>query len=178
MGFTKITGWPITSRTWVGSTLVCIFHSSWPPALPILPISHQPKQNQADSGTSHIKFNPTQVRDVIGHPVPSSIVHFGPTHVDVVVATPGDVGRVPRGLLQVKVLELDFQGPTLRTLDRPPACLLGCHQSSNNFPYPQWRTGSGNLSKLGHFWVVVQLMSTHISLWISCTTTKNRSKLW
>ena len=45
-----------------------MFHSSCPTDLPILPISHQPKQNQADSGTAKIKVNPTQARDVIGHP--------------------------------------------------------------------------------------------------------------
>ena len=32
-------------------------------------ISLQPTQNQADSGTLEIRFNPTQARDVMGHPV-------------------------------------------------------------------------------------------------------------
>ena len=37
--------------------------------MPILPISHQSKQSQADSGTAKIKVNPTQVRDLLCHPV-------------------------------------------------------------------------------------------------------------
>ena len=30
---------------------------------------NQPKQNRADSGKAEIEVNPTQVRDVLGHPV-------------------------------------------------------------------------------------------------------------
>ena len=37
--------------------------------LPILPISHQSWQRWADSGTAKIKVNPTQVRDLLNHPV-------------------------------------------------------------------------------------------------------------
>ena len=37
-------------------------------AMPILPHSHLPHQNMADSGTAENKFNPTQVRDQIRHP--------------------------------------------------------------------------------------------------------------
>ena len=49
-------------------TLIWMFHSSFPAALPIRQICHQPKQNGADSGTIQIKVNPTQVRDVLGTP--------------------------------------------------------------------------------------------------------------
>ena len=54
---------------WVGLTLIQMFLSSCPAALPTLPFSHQPKQNEADSGTAKIKVNPTQVGDLLGHPV-------------------------------------------------------------------------------------------------------------
>ena len=36
---------------------------------PILPNSHQPKQNQAYSEIAKIKVNPTQVLDLLAHPV-------------------------------------------------------------------------------------------------------------
>ena len=32
-------------------------------------INQKPKQNRSESGTSKIKLNPTQVRDLLGHPV-------------------------------------------------------------------------------------------------------------
>ena len=35
----------------------------------MLPISHQLKQNRANSGAAKIKVSSTQVRDVMGHPV-------------------------------------------------------------------------------------------------------------
>ena len=40
-----------------------------PAAQPVLPISHQPRHNWADSGTLKIKVNPTKVRQEMGHPV-------------------------------------------------------------------------------------------------------------
>ena len=46
-----------------------MFHSSCPAAHPVLPLSNQTKWNQADSGIAKIKINPTQVRDVMPHPV-------------------------------------------------------------------------------------------------------------
>ena len=54
---------------WVRLTLIWMFHSACPSALPSLPISHQPKQNWTDGGTAKIEVNPTQVRDLLGHPV-------------------------------------------------------------------------------------------------------------
>ena len=42
---------------------------SCPGAQPVLPISHQPRQNQAEGGTAKIKVNPTQVRQEMCHPV-------------------------------------------------------------------------------------------------------------
>ena len=42
-----------------------------PLAQPVLPLSHQPRQNQADGGTSHIKVNPTEVCQEMGLPVVS-----------------------------------------------------------------------------------------------------------
>ena len=59
----------------VGLTLILMFHSSGPAALPIQHISHQPKQNGADSGTIKIKVNPTQVRDLLGHHVQPFSIH-------------------------------------------------------------------------------------------------------
>ena len=38
-------------------------------AQPVLPISHQPGQNQAEGGTEKIKVNPTEVCQEMCHPV-------------------------------------------------------------------------------------------------------------
>ena len=46
------TGWPISCRTWVGLTLIWDVPPSCPTAQPLLSISYQPKQNQADGGTA------------------------------------------------------------------------------------------------------------------------------
>ena len=63
------------SQTLVGSTLIRMFHSSCPAVLPIiLPISHQPKQNQADSGTAKIKVNPTILPDHMPKPIQPALV--------------------------------------------------------------------------------------------------------
>ena len=43
--------------------------------LPILPISPQQRQNHADIGTAKIKVNPTQVQDLLCHPVHATNVH-------------------------------------------------------------------------------------------------------
>ena len=56
------TMWSIWSDSWVGLTMICDVPSSCPLAQPVLPISHQPEQNQADGG----KVNPSQLSD---HPV-------------------------------------------------------------------------------------------------------------
>ena len=53
---TKITGWTISWRTWVGLTLICDVPPSCPAAQPLLPISHQPKQNGAQWNSQ----NPSQ----------------------------------------------------------------------------------------------------------------------
>ena len=59
----KTTGCPSRSRTRVGLTLIWfwIFQPSCPADLPILPISHQHKLNEADSGIAKMKVNPTKV---------------------------------------------------------------------------------------------------------------------
>ena len=49
-------------------TSIWMFQSA---ALPIMPISHQPRQKGADRGTANIKVNPTQVWDLLNHPVPT-----------------------------------------------------------------------------------------------------------
>ena len=54
---------------WVGLTLIGDVPPSCPGAQPVLPISHQPRQNQAEGGTAKIKVNPTQVRQEMCHPV-------------------------------------------------------------------------------------------------------------
>ena len=41
---------------------------SCPPVQPVLPISHQPKQNQAEGVTAKIKVNPTEVRQEMDLP--------------------------------------------------------------------------------------------------------------
>ena len=41
-------------------------------AQPVLPISHQPRQNQAEGGSAKIKFNPAQVRQEMDHLVHSA----------------------------------------------------------------------------------------------------------
>ena len=66
---TFYTGCVITSRTFVGLTLISDFPPSCSLSHPVLPISHQPKQNLADGGTISIKANPTKVREVMAHPV-------------------------------------------------------------------------------------------------------------
>ena len=50
-------------------TLIRNVPPSCPLAQPVVPISHQPKQNHADGGTAQIKVNPTQVYEQMGHPV-------------------------------------------------------------------------------------------------------------
>ena len=40
-----------------------------PHAQPLLPNSHQPRQNLAGSGTPKIKINPAQAQDHMRHPV-------------------------------------------------------------------------------------------------------------
>ena len=61
--------WPISWRSLVGLTLIWDVPPPCPPAQPVLPISHQPRQNQAEGGTAKIKVNPTQVRQEMGLPV-------------------------------------------------------------------------------------------------------------
>ena len=65
------TGCPMCSRTWVGLTLICEFHPTCLAGQPLLPNSHQPRQNLADSGTPKIQVNPTQGDKQMGHPVQS-----------------------------------------------------------------------------------------------------------
>ena len=50
-------------------TLIWDVPPSCPAAQPLLPNSHQPKQNRADSRRVKIEVNPTQVGQEIGHPV-------------------------------------------------------------------------------------------------------------
>ena len=52
-----------------GLTLIWDVPPSCPAAQPLLPNSHQPKQNWADNGTVKIQVNPTQVRQEMDHPV-------------------------------------------------------------------------------------------------------------
>ena len=63
------TGRSIWSRTWVGLTMILTVPPPCPAAVPILPVSHLPQQNAADSGTAKNKVNPTPVRDLMPHPV-------------------------------------------------------------------------------------------------------------
>ena len=51
-------GYPSRSRAWARLNLILMFHSSCPTTLPILPISHQPEQNWADSGTARVSTQP------------------------------------------------------------------------------------------------------------------------
>ena len=63
------TGWSISPQSWVGLTWIYDDTLSCPAAQPLLPTSHQPKQNQAEGGTAKIKVNPTQVHQEMCHPV-------------------------------------------------------------------------------------------------------------
>ena len=57
------TGRPISWQTSVGLTLIWDVPPSCPAAQSVLPISHQPRQNQAEGGTVKVKVNPTQLSD-------------------------------------------------------------------------------------------------------------------
>ena len=60
MGSHSFTGRSICSCTWVALTWIWVFYHL---AQPLLPNSHQPKLNKADSGTTQIKiYYTTQVR--------------------------------------------------------------------------------------------------------------------
>jgi len=52
---------------WVDLDLGC--YTLCPTAQPLLPNSHQPKQNRAEGGKAKIKINLTQVRQEMCHPV-------------------------------------------------------------------------------------------------------------
>ena len=52
-------------------TFICNVPPFGPAAQPLLPISHQPKQNKAEDGTNKIEVNPTQLSDQMDHPVQS-----------------------------------------------------------------------------------------------------------
>ena len=60
---------------WVLLTLIWDVPPSCPVAQPLLPNSHQPKQNWADSGTVKIQVNPTQIRQEMSHPVFTKQLH-------------------------------------------------------------------------------------------------------
>ena len=62
-------GGPISWQTSVGLTLIWDVPPSYPAPQPVLPISHQPRQNQAEGGTAKIKVTPTQVCQEMGPPV-------------------------------------------------------------------------------------------------------------
>ena len=49
--------------------MYCLIPPSCKAARPVLPISYQSKQNQADSGTTKIKVNPTQLSEQMPLPV-------------------------------------------------------------------------------------------------------------
>ena len=71
------TGRSIWSDSWVGLTRLCDVPPYCPLAQPVLPISHQPKPNQADGGTAQIKFNPTRLSGQMDHPVLMLWTGFG-----------------------------------------------------------------------------------------------------
>ena len=60
---------PISWQAGVGLTLIWDVPPSCPAAQPVLPISHQPRQNQAKAETAKIKVKPNKVRQEMGHPV-------------------------------------------------------------------------------------------------------------
>ena len=69
------TGWHISWWNSVRLTLIWDVSPSCPAAQPALPISHQPRQNQAEGGTAKILVNPTEVRQEMCHPVSLSIIN-------------------------------------------------------------------------------------------------------
>ena len=64
---------PISSRTGIWLTYIWDVPLSCPTAQPLLPKSHLPKPNWADSGSAKIKVNPTKVRDLMEHPVVTTV---------------------------------------------------------------------------------------------------------
>ena len=79
--FASCTEWGIHSDSWVGLTFICGVPPSCPPDQPVMPIYHQPRQNQAEGGTRYlggtakIKVNSTQVCQETGHPVHNTRCH-------------------------------------------------------------------------------------------------------
>ena len=63
------TRWPIWSDSWVRLTLIYDVPPTCALAQPVLPIPYQPKQNQAEGGTTKIKVNPTRLSDQMSHSV-------------------------------------------------------------------------------------------------------------
>ena len=57
-------GDPSPGEPGLGGLLIWGVPPSCPAAQPVLPISHQPRQNQAEGGTAKIQVNPTEVRHV------------------------------------------------------------------------------------------------------------------
>ena len=58
-------------------TLIYDVPLSCPSAQPVLPTSHQPKQNQAEGETAKIKVNPTQLSEQMDIPVNTMILVTG-----------------------------------------------------------------------------------------------------
>ena len=63
------TGTGISLDSWVGLTLMYGVPPSCLAAQPVLPISHQPRQNEAEGGTTKIKVNPPQLSEQMLWPV-------------------------------------------------------------------------------------------------------------
>ena len=72
------TGRSISWQTSDGLTLISDGPPSCPTDQPVLPIFHQPRQNQAEGGAAKIKANPTKVRQEMDLPVAEKIIHLFP----------------------------------------------------------------------------------------------------
>ena len=110
------TGRPISWRSLVGLTLILDVPPTCPAAHPVLLISHQPRQNQAEGGTAKIKVNPTEVRQEMCHPVVRCpikrcmgyIFHFQCRKVTTESSTGSTSSNRIRTILTVQVREVPF----------------------------------------------------------------------
>ena len=80
------TGWCICPKTWVGLTLMWVFHHLAQLHSHFCQI--QPRQNWADSGTPKIQVNPTQVLGQMNNPVHGGPSGRGTLFVDIKLKVP------------------------------------------------------------------------------------------
>ena len=88
-------------RYWVGMTLICYVPPSCQADQPGLPISYQPKQNQADDGTDRVKVDSTQQSEQMFFPVLQFIYRMNQWSETWVLLTISLVGKIKGEQTQV-----------------------------------------------------------------------------